>query len=258
MGTRSSRLQAAPSPPSLSKRGGVKRESRRRRGGSSRPASLSLDLSGSFDRDSETNQSRSEEGSDSDTGSPTGLHGTPDQSPDTALPEAGEKPDEDEEDDDEEPGESAGSPDSSERLAAEESAGPAPHRTFSERLPGGRHASVGRSGAARAARVRSPRPVSEAWIGLYRVRHGTIRCPFCTKPFPGGRIEEHLLSCLTSPPLPYNTDVLSKDSGECSICLEDLLQGDTIARLACLCVYHKKCIDSWSMVKPCCPEHPFD
>lgn len=35
-------------------------------------------------------------------------------------------------------------------------------------------------------------------------------------------------------------DVLSKDSGECSICLEELLQGDTIARLACLCVYHKK------------------
>lgn len=32
-----------------------------------------------------------------------------------------------------------------------------------------------------------------------------IRCPFCTKPFPGGRIEDHLLSCLTSPPLPYNS-----------------------------------------------------
>uniref|UniRef100_A0A3B5MWX7 E3 ubiquitin-protein ligase ZNRF1 n=2 Tax=Ovalentaria TaxID=1489908 RepID=A0A3B5MWX7_9TELE len=71
-------------------------------------------------------------------------------------------------------------------------------------------------------------------------------------------IEDHLLSCLTSPPLPYNTDVLSKDSGECSICLEDLVQGETIARLACLCVYHKSCIDSWSKVKPCCPEHPFD
>ncbi|XP_017542007.1 E3 ubiquitin-protein ligase znrf1 [Pygocentrus nattereri] len=255
MGTRSSRLQAAPSSPSFSKRGGVKRESRRLRGGS-RPASLALDLSGSFDRDSEANRSRSEEGSDSDTGSPADPHhGTPDQDPATALPETGEKPEEEEED---EPGQSARSPGSSERLAAEEDVGPAPHRTFSERLSSGRHASVGRSGAARAARVRSPRPVSEAWIGLYRVRHGTIRCPFCTKPFPGGRIEEHLLSCLTSPPLPYNTDVLCRDSGECSICLEDLLQGDTIARLACLCVYHKKCIDSWSMVKPCCPEHPFD
>lgn len=97
-----------------------------------------------------------------------------------------------------------------------------------------------------------------------------IRCPFCSKSFPGGRIEDHLLSCLTSPPLPYNSkcpitggawcsklmvavclpvrvcvcacaaDVLCKDSGECSICLEDLAQGETIARLPCLCVYHKR------------------
>ncbi|XP_066537567.1 E3 ubiquitin-protein ligase ZNRF1 [Hoplias malabaricus] len=232
MGTRSSRLQAAPSPRSITKRSGLKRESRGRR-----PGSLPLDLP----------RSRSEEGSDSDAESPA-EHAS--QAP---VADSEEKPEE-------QVTENAASPGgSSERLAEEEEdAGPTPNRTFSERLPGPRHASLGRSSAARSARVRSPRPVSEAWIGLYRVRHGTIRCPFCTKPFPGGRIEEHLLSCLTSPPLPYNTDVLSKDSGECSICLEDLLQGETIARLACLCVYHKKCIDSWSMVKPCCPEHPFD
>lgn len=40
--------------------------------------------------------------------------------------------------------------------------------------------------------------------------------------------------------LGFVADVLAKDSGECSICLEDLLQGETIARLACLCVYHKR------------------
>uniref|UniRef100_A0A8C6SYV4 RING-type E3 ubiquitin transferase n=1 Tax=Neogobius melanostomus TaxID=47308 RepID=A0A8C6SYV4_9GOBI len=89
--------------------------------------------------------------------------------------------------------------------AWEDTGGRTPHRTFSERLPGNRHSSA-RSVGARSARVRSahPRPVSEAWIGLYRVnnRHGNIRCPFCSKPFPGGRIEEHLLSCLTSPPCP--------------------------------------------------------
>ncbi|MEQ2248889.1 hypothetical protein ILYODFUR_023674, partial [Ilyodon furcidens] len=34
-------------------------------------------------------------------------------------------------------------------------------------------------------------------------------------------------------------DILSRDSGECAICLEDLEQGDTIARLPCLCIYHK-------------------
>lgn len=34
-------------------------------------------------------------------------------------------------------------------------------------------------------------------------------------------------------------DVLSKDAGECAICLEELQQGNTIARLPCLCIYHK-------------------
>lgn len=34
-------------------------------------------------------------------------------------------------------------------------------------------------------------------------------------------------------------DVLAKDAGECAICLEELQQGDTIARLPCLCIYHK-------------------
>ena len=35
-------------------------------------------------------------------------------------------------------------------------------------------------------------------------------------------------------------DVLREDKGECVICLEDLQQGHTIARLPCLCVYHKR------------------
>lgn len=34
-------------------------------------------------------------------------------------------------------------------------------------------------------------------------------------------------------------DVLNDDKGECVICLEELTQGDTIARLPCLCIYHK-------------------
>lgn len=37
----------------------------------------------------------------------------------------------------------------------------------------------------------------------------------------------------------FAEDVLELDSGECVICLEDLEQGDTIARLPCLCIYHK-------------------
>ncbi|KAM9500764.1 uncharacterized protein Hap1MRO34_005522 isoform 2-T2 [Clarias gariepinus] len=235
MGTRSSRLPEESVCGPLEKDGGVKRESFRRIRGS-RPSSLALDFSSSFDRDSEAPQSRSEEGSDSDTGrrvSPTDGESGSGRSVEPETP---------------------GSP---ERFSSEEPAGSAALRASAERLAAQRRHSSGRNSSARAARVRSARPVSEAWVGLYRVRH-SVRCPFCTRTFPGGRIEEHLLTCLTSPPLPYNTDVLSKDSGECSICLEELLQGDTIARLACLCVYHKKCIDSWSSVKPCCPEHPFN
>lgn len=80
-------------------------------------------------------------------------------------------------------------------------------------------------------------------------------------------------------------DVLMKDTGECAICLDELLQGDTIARLPCLCIYHKgyqtcsiavlvlrgseanttsdsvslfSCIDEWFDVNRSCPEHPSD
>lgn len=41
-------------------------------------------------------------------------------------------------------------------------------------------------------------------------------------------------------PVSLADDVLTKDAGECVICLEELLQGDTIARLPCLCIYHKR------------------
>lgn len=271
MGTRASRLQEDPVLPSPAfGKDGPKRESSYRRPRCSRPTSLMVDFSGSFD-DTEPNRSRSEEGSsDSDLGqhgasadgspsinqaSPQSISQTPTTAGDNTSSEGDRgsmSP--------EAPGVDVDEPQPGEGNT--NSTGRTPHRTFSERLPGNRHSSSGRSATARSARVRSThqRPVSEAWIGLYRVnnRHGNIRCPFCSKPFPGGRIEDHLLSCLTSPPLPYNTDILSKDSGECSICLEELVQGETIARLACLCVYHKSCIDSWSKVKPCCPEHPFD
>jgi len=35
-------------------------------------------------------------------------------------------------------------------------------------------------------------------------------------------------------------DVLVEDKEECIICLDELRQGDTIARLPCLCIYHKR------------------
>ncbi|TSL47671.1 E3 ubiquitin-protein ligase ZNRF2 [Bagarius yarrelli] len=227
MGTRSSRLQEESVCGSLEKDSAVKREAFRRIR-SDRPSSLALDFSSSFDRDSETNQSRSEEGSDSDTS----RHRVTPTAGDNNSTGRNVEPEIDNDDD------TPGSPD---RFSSEEAAAGVALRASAERLIGARRhssSSSSRNSSARSARVRTARPVSEAWIGLYRVRH-SIRCPFCTRMYPGGCIEEHLLTCLTSPALPYNTDVLSKDSGECCICLEELLQGDTIARLACLCVYHK-------------------
>ncbi|MED6282586.1 hypothetical protein XENOCAPTIV_011821 [Xenoophorus captivus] len=85
---------------------------------------------------------------------------------------------------------------------------------------------------------------------------GGFHCPVCSKFMAADEIEKHLLMCFSKARLTYNKDILSRDSGECAICLEDLEQGDTIARLPCLCIYHKGCIDEWFVVNRSCPEHP--
>ncbi|XP_030639653.1 E3 ubiquitin-protein ligase znrf2 [Chanos chanos] len=87
---------------------------------------------------------------------------------------------------------------------------------------------------------------------------GGFKCPVCSKFVPSDEMDLHLVMCLTKPRVTYNEDVLSKDTGECAICLEELVQGDTIARLPCLCIYHKGCIDEWFEVNRSCPEHPSD
>jgi len=83
-----------------------------------------------------------------------------------------------------------------------------------------------------------------------------VKCPVCSKVVLTDDIELHLVICLTKPRISYNEDVLKQDNGECVICLEDLSIGDTIARLPCLCIYHKSCIDNWFQVNRSCPEHP--
>lgn len=85
-----------------------------------------------------------------------------------------------------------------------------------------------------------------------------IKCPVCSRFLIPDDVEYHLVMCLTKPRINYNEDVLSEAKGECVICLEELAQGDTIARLPCLCIYHKVCIDSWFQVNRSCPEHPND
>uniref|UniRef100_A0A1A8BCY8 RING-type E3 ubiquitin transferase n=2 Tax=Nothobranchius kadleci TaxID=1051664 RepID=A0A1A8BCY8_NOTKA len=87
---------------------------------------------------------------------------------------------------------------------------------------------------------------------------GGFKCPVCSKLVSSDEMDLHLVLCLTKPRVTYNEDVLTKDAGECAICLEELQQGDTIARLPCLCVYHKGCIDEWFEVNRSCPEHPSD
>ncbi|XP_043937153.1 E3 ubiquitin-protein ligase ZNRF1 isoform X1 [Protopterus annectens] len=99
-----------------------------------------------------------------------------------------------------------------------------------------------------------PLHIAPRWFSA----HSGFKCPICAKSVTSDEIEMHFIMCLSKPRLSYNDDVLNKDAGECVICLEDLVQGDTIARLPCLCIYHKSCIDSWFEVNRSCPEHPSD
>ncbi|XP_076865985.1 E3 ubiquitin-protein ligase znrf2-like [Brachyhypopomus gauderio] len=85
-----------------------------------------------------------------------------------------------------------------------------------------------------------------------------FHCPVCSKFVGSDEMELHLVMCLTKPRLTYNEDVLGRDAEECAICLDQMVQGDTIARLPCLCIYHKGCIDEWFEVNRSCPEHPSD
>lgn len=181
MGTRASRLQEDPVPSAFGK-DGSKRESYRRPR-CTRPTSLMVDFSGSFE-DTEANRSRSEEGSDSDLGQ---LGASADGSPDdhhsipSGVSQASPADDNSEGKPEEDGNVSPDPPVVAEHQSGDET-GRTPQRTFSERLPGNRHSSA-RSVGARSARVRGThqRPVSEAWIGLYRVnnRHGS-KLTYCS------------------------------------------------------------------------------
>ncbi|KAE8596860.1 hypothetical protein XENTR_v10016266 [Xenopus tropicalis] len=127
--------------------------------------------------------------------------------------------------------------------AARDSGSSTPEEGSRERAPGGRE--------SRLMIGSLPAHLSPHLFGGYK-------CPVCSKFIPTDEMDLHLVMCLTKPRITYNEDVLTKDAGECAICLEELQQGDTIARLPCLCIYHKGCIDEWFEVNRSCPEHPSD
>ncbi|CAD5211245.1 unnamed protein product [Bursaphelenchus xylophilus] len=95
-------------------------------------------------------------------------------------------------------------------------------------------------------------------FGFVALSGRDVKCPVCHKRIPSDDAEVHLVMCFTRPKIAYNEDVLADEKGECAICLEEMIVGHTIARLPCLCIYHKKCIDEWFCRKNCCPEHPGD
>jgi len=99
---------------------------------------------------------------------------------------------------------------------------------------------------------------SRIWLPPVSFRYFDIKCPICNKTMPFDDVEYHLVVCLTRPKIAYNEEVLTEDRDECVICFDEMSHGDTIARLPCLCVYHKTCIDGWFKVKNCCPAHPGD
>ncbi|SPO27125.1 uncharacterized protein UTRI_10586_B [Ustilago trichophora] len=94
-------------------------------------------------------------------------------------------------------------------------------------------------------------------------------CPVCTTTLStlGGTEEQeaHVRNCLENGgggsmqggrylvyKLPENSPIVGK---ECSICMEDFVANSTIARLPCLCYFHRGCIDSWFKRGRECPVH---
>lgn len=97
------------------------------------------------------------------------------------------------------------------------------------------------------------------------------RCPICGK-YLAHLTEEvkerHIASCIEEAEFGNkeernNRMIISTLSespsslGECVICFEDFVPGNTIGRLECLCVYHEKCILDWFSRKGVgsCPVH---
>jgi len=68
--------------------------------------------------------------------------------------------------------------------------------------------------------------------------------------------QKHIVDLFLTPY--YNIEILTdnlNNEQECVICFEPFCQKDIVARLECLCIYHKQCLDEWGQRKRCCPLH---
>ncbi|KAF9302455.1 hypothetical protein BGZ74_005329 [Mortierella antarctica] len=80
-------------------------------------------------------------------------------------------------------------------------------------------------------------------------------CPVCgaiLAGLEGGKAaqEAHVQDCLEVYKLPADSPLIDQ---ECAICFEEFVAGRTVARLNCLCTYHRHCIHSWLQHGKACP-----
>ncbi|KAH6888689.1 FYVE zinc finger-domain-containing protein [Thelonectria olida] len=112
-------------------------------------------------------------------------------------------------------------------------------------------------------------------------------CPICHRELPSQTLpnfealrESHIATCIqshstygtpregdTSPAVPRRTGMYTYpatekdciDDAECTICLEEFTVGIPMARLECLCRFHRSCISAWFVNHPGrCPVHQHD
>ncbi|KAI9372112.1 FYVE zinc finger-domain-containing protein [Aspergillus egyptiacus] len=141
--------------------------------------------------------------------------------------------------------------------------------------PGGQGSSMGRTRVSRGFHPQPSRSIDECDL-----------CPICDNPLPPvgrdgneesrkahirGCIENHGRPQLSSgspaspSPLPVRMigfiatekDCIAHDGTEqeCTICMEEYEVGQSLARLECLCKFHKRCIVEWFERKRECPVH---
>ena len=92
-------------------------------------------------------------------------------------------------------------------------------------------------------------------------------CPVCSVTLGERSAEQHLKQCCQetkggAPRIVGSTFVVSVvretgvPKGECDICMEVFVKGQSLAVLNCLCKFHEHCIAEWFGRGNCCPFHP--